>query len=71
MSKDQDSLAPTGYADEQLKAIRRMPRIINQLLDGHDQDPSNAEGASEDWNPAIPQYVFPERARSPRRWRMT
>lgn len=28
MSKDQDSLAPTSYADEQPKAIRRMPRII-------------------------------------------
>jgi len=61
-----------------------MPKIevdkhINRLLDGQDQDLWDAEGAGGDWNSAIPQHVFPERAwtversvgRSPRRWRMT
>jgi hypothetical protein len=47
-----------------------MPKIevnkhINQLLDGQDQDPSDAEGASEDWNPAILQYVFPRAGPEP------
>jgi hypothetical protein len=42
-----------------------MPKIevnkhITRLLDGHDHDLSGAGSASEDWNPGIPQHVFPE-----------
>lgn len=45
-----------------------MPKIgvdkqVDQLLDRQDQDLSDAEDADEGWNPAIPQYGFPERAR--------
>ena len=45
-----------------------MPKIevdkqVDQLLDRQDQDLLDAEGADEGWNPAIPQYEFPERAR--------
>jgi hypothetical protein len=54
-------------------------KYIDRLPDRQDQDLSDAEGAGEDRNPAVPQYVFPERAgswgryigRSPRCWRMT
>ena len=136
MSKNRDSLAPTGHTDEQLETIRRMPRIIqlrrerlrlrdemrslagtvkaaegpypelyrqhnevcrkltrvrkafrdeakkkrreeyydtmpknevdkqiDQLLNKQNKDLSDAEDEDEDWNPPIPQYEFPERAR--------
>lgn len=41
----------------------KVDKQVDQLLDKQNQDLSNAEGADEAWNPAIPQYEFPERAR--------
>jgi hypothetical protein len=50
-----------GYYDIVLKI--EVDKQVDQLLDKQDQDLSDVEGADEGWNPSIPQYGFPERAR--------
>jgi hypothetical protein len=43
--------------------INEVDKQIDQLVDNPDADLSDSEDMDEDWNPPIPEYVFPERAR--------
>jgi hypothetical protein len=42
-------------------SVIEVDKQIHQFLNNQDKDLSDAE--DEDWNPPIPQYEFPERAR--------